>query len=125
MRMQTRTLEKAIFLFSIFGHMPAQHAFTEQKNAPPYLDPSLRIDERVNDLVSRTTLDEKRGQMHSNAGEVRCSRRTHTAGVSAFRRRASLRSRMKMQTTGQSRRRGESCERQYRLVVCRDPRARF
>jgi beta-glucosidase len=34
---------------------------------PPYLDPSLRIDQRVNDLVSRLTLDEKASQMQDVA----------------------------------------------------------
>src|SRR5580693_10809604 len=34
---------------------------------PPYLDPSLPIDQRVNDLVSRLTLDEKASQMQDVA----------------------------------------------------------
>jgi len=36
-------------------------------SAPPYLDPSLPIDQRVNDLVSRMTLEEKASQMQDVA----------------------------------------------------------
>ena len=37
---------------------------------PPYLDPSLPIDQRVNDLVSRMTLEEKASQMQDVAPAI-------------------------------------------------------
>src|SRR5689334_16960002 len=37
---------------------------------PPYLDPSLPIDQRVNDLVSRMTLEEKASQMQDVASAI-------------------------------------------------------
>jgi beta-glucosidase len=40
------------------------------QSAPPYLDPSLSIDQRVNDLVSRLTLDEKISQMQDVAPAI-------------------------------------------------------
>lgn len=39
-------------------------------NAPPYLDPDLPLEHRVNDLVSRMTLDEKAGQTLYNAPAI-------------------------------------------------------
>src|SRR5215471_15577827 len=38
--------------------------------APPYLDPSLPLDQRVNDLVSRLTLEEKISQMQDVAAAI-------------------------------------------------------
>src|SRR5437660_8369232 len=37
---------------------------------PPYLDPSLPVDQRVDDLVSRMTLDEKASQMQDIARAI-------------------------------------------------------
>jgi beta-glucosidase len=37
---------------------------------PPYLDPSLSVDQRVNDLVSRMTLEEKASQMQDVARAI-------------------------------------------------------
>ncbi len=41
------------------------------KNKFPFMDPNLDIDERVNDLVSRMTLEEKVGQMMNAAPEIK------------------------------------------------------
>jgi beta-glucosidase len=37
----------------------------------PFMDPNLDIDERVNDLISRMTLEEKVGQMMHAAPEIK------------------------------------------------------
>jgi beta-glucosidase len=46
---------------------PAQ---TQTQQRPPYLDPSLSIDRRVDDLVSRMTLEEKISQMMNRAAAI-------------------------------------------------------
>jgi beta-glucosidase len=43
---------------------------TQTKTPPPYLDPSLPLDRRVEDLVSRMTLEEKISQMMNKAAAV-------------------------------------------------------
>jgi beta-glucosidase len=42
-------------------------AFAQSQKPLPYMDPSLPIQQRVDDLVSRMTLDEKAAQMISTA----------------------------------------------------------
>jgi len=51
---------------------PPTSAVTQsrQQDKPAYLDPSLPIEERVNDLVSRMTLEEKVSQMQNNAPAI-------------------------------------------------------
>jgi beta-glucosidase len=41
-----------------------------QSTTPPYLDPSLPIDQRVNDLIARLTIDEKISQMQDVAPAI-------------------------------------------------------
>jgi beta-glucosidase len=45
-------------------------ALAQSTTTPPYLDPSFPIDERVNDLVSRLTLDEKISQLQDVAPAI-------------------------------------------------------
>jgi len=59
-----RSLE---FLFFSLFLLPT---FALAQSAPLYLDPSLPIDQRVNDLVSRLTLDEKIAQMQDVAPAI-------------------------------------------------------
>jgi beta-glucosidase len=42
----------------------------QEQTSPPYKDPSLPIDQRVNDLVSRMTLEEKVSQMMNEAAAI-------------------------------------------------------
>lgn len=48
--------------------MPVRTAY--QQSPPPYKNPSLPIDQRVNDLVSRMTLEEKVSQMMNGAAAI-------------------------------------------------------
>jgi beta-glucosidase len=51
-------------LFLLLAFLPI---LSRAQSTPPYLDPSLPIDQRVNDLVSRLTLEEKISQMQDAA----------------------------------------------------------
>ena len=53
-------MKKSIFLFISFFVLCNNYGYTQ---SPAYLNPSLSIPERVNDLVSRLTLEEKVSQM--------------------------------------------------------------
>ncbi len=55
-----------VFALSIVGIAPAQ----QQSGLPDYLDPSLPIEKRVDDLISRMTLEEKVRQMQHTAPEI-------------------------------------------------------
>src|SRR5262249_59357272 len=55
----------AISLLVLFS--ASKVAAQSSSSTPPYLDPSLPIDQRVNDLVSRMTLEEKASQMQDIA----------------------------------------------------------
>src|SRR5215467_2017435 len=48
----------------------ASNAGSAASPRPPYLDPSLPVDQRVNDLVSRMTLEEKASQMQDVAHAI-------------------------------------------------------
>ncbi len=50
-----------------FAQSPAADSASGQKPKPAYLDPSLPTEQRVNDLVSRMTLEEKASQMQDVA----------------------------------------------------------
>ncbi len=49
---------------------PLKNAPLQQPAKFPYLDPNLPIDQRVNDLVSRLTLEEKASQMQDSAAAI-------------------------------------------------------
>src|ERR1700733_6307149 len=63
--MRRAVAQSAIFAFLFF--IPALAQTPAPAPKPPYLDPSLPLDQRVNDLVSRLTLDEKASQMQDAA----------------------------------------------------------
>ncbi|HEY4837131.1 MAG TPA: glycoside hydrolase family 3 C-terminal domain-containing protein [Candidatus Acidoferrales bacterium] len=63
--MRRAVAQSAIFAFLVF--IPALAQTPAPAPKPPYLDPSLPLDQRVNDLVSRLTLDEKASQMQDAA----------------------------------------------------------
>src|ERR1700735_4201870 len=59
----------ACLAWLMFGTMPALAQEHPAKPSAPYLDPSLPIDQRVDDLVGRMTLQEKTSQVvHRAAG---------------------------------------------------------
>ena len=57
----------SIFIFAI-GPASAQQAASSSQ--PAYLNPSLPIDQRVNDLVSRMTMEEKASQMVNTSAAI-------------------------------------------------------
>jgi beta-glucosidase len=63
--MHRAVAQSAILALLLFAPALAQTPAPTPK--PPYLDPSLPVDQRVNDLVSRLTLDEKASQMQDVA----------------------------------------------------------
>lgn len=64
----------SFFLLFKTSPLSAQSASNTAASAatprPPYLDPSLPVDQRVNDLVSRMTLEEKASQMQDVARAI-------------------------------------------------------
>ncbi len=60
-------MKKFIFLFTIIIFLYNGHAYTQ---TPAYLNPSLSVTARVNDLVSRLTLEEKVSQMLNSAPAI-------------------------------------------------------
>lgn len=64
MRIITKTILTAFVLFVVAS------CKTKQQYKFPFLDPDLTIEERVNDLVSRMTLEEKIGQMMNAAPAI-------------------------------------------------------
>ena len=50
--------------------IPSVAQTTESEASAPYLNPSLPIEERVNDLVSRMTLEEKASQLVNQARAI-------------------------------------------------------
>ena len=62
---------KAIFTFTIVLSGFSATLESQQANQElPYMNPELALEERVNDLVSRMTLDEKIGQMVNDAPAI-------------------------------------------------------
>ena len=64
------SLVKTLTLFFLTLLLPNLSFAQSTNTAPPYLNPSLPIDQRVNDLVSRLTLDEKISQMQDVAPAI-------------------------------------------------------
>ena len=76
-RIIRKTTVAAILLSSVFFcaaalFTPAAHAqqFSDSSPNPPYLNPTLPVDQRVDDLVSRMTLDEKASQVVHQAAAI-------------------------------------------------------
>jgi beta-glucosidase len=60
-----------LLLLCLFAFFATSLAVAQTSTpTPPYLDPSLPIDQRVNDLVSRMTLEEKASQMQDVASAI-------------------------------------------------------
>ncbi len=57
-------------ILRLAAQAPSPSPATKEPAAAPYLDPSLPLDERVNDLVSRMTLEEKTSQMQDVAPAI-------------------------------------------------------
>lgn len=62
-------MKKYIVVFGFFLILASSKAQESKKNFP-FSDSSLLVEQRVNDLVSRMTLDEKIGQMQYNAPAI-------------------------------------------------------
>jgi len=62
----------AIILFFVFTGriLPCFSSDNTKKEHPPYLNPELSVEERVNDLVTRMTLEEKISQMRYDAPAI-------------------------------------------------------
>jgi beta-glucosidase len=63
----------SLFLLSaseLAAQSSSNAAASAQSPRPPYLDPSLPLDQRVNDLVSRMTMEEKASQMQDVARAI-------------------------------------------------------
>jgi beta-glucosidase len=63
-----KSSKSCLLLLLAFILLASQHASTQ--SVPPYKNPNLPIDVRVNDLVSRMTLDEKVHQMQNGAPAI-------------------------------------------------------
>jgi len=68
----TKRIAKAVFVLSACAFVPAalRAQSTEPTPTAPYLDPSMPIDQRVDDLVSRMTLEEKASQLVNQARAI-------------------------------------------------------
>jgi len=65
-------LKKITLLFLLFAILPIRSQTVDKKNqAMPFNNPSLSIDERVKDLMSRLTLEEKADQMMNSTPEIK------------------------------------------------------
>ena len=64
--MKTKTALSAFILLAVLAALPLSNAQTQ----PPYLNPNLPIQTRVDDLVSRMTLEEKVLQMQNAAPAI-------------------------------------------------------
>ena len=65
-----QTQNRTVFCLFFFLIVSLATAFAQQPNAPIYLDPSKPIEERVDDLVSRMTLEEKASQLVNQARAI-------------------------------------------------------
>src|SRR5665647_3610121 len=60
-------MRRSFILFGILTFFIVSAASGRDKNLLPYQNTKLQVDERVNDLVSRMTLDEKISQMMNSS----------------------------------------------------------
>ena len=63
-------MSKRFMLLAIILATTAGPALGQQAERPPYLDPALPIDQRVDDLAARMTLDEKASQFSSTSPAI-------------------------------------------------------
>ena len=68
--MRNRSFLFTAVILILVIHAPCLNAQTSPNSSAPYLDPSLPLDQRVNDLVSRMTLQEKASQMQDVAPAI-------------------------------------------------------
>jgi beta-glucosidase len=54
----------------VSAQAPDSQRASANENLPLYLNPEVPVDQRVNDLVSRMTLEEKISQMQNNAPAI-------------------------------------------------------
>jgi beta-glucosidase len=66
-RTRTFTLPIMVLLVAVFSSVAQNN---EESTAPPYLNPSLPINDRVDDLVARMTLPEKASQLVNQARAI-------------------------------------------------------
>jgi beta-glucosidase len=66
-RFQPSTL---LTMLMIVGFVAVSNSMAQTSSAPPYLNPSLPIEQRVDDLVGRMTLDEKASQLVNQARAI-------------------------------------------------------
>jgi len=73
-RSVTESLTAAVFIACVvlFARMPEATARTATDNGenPPYMNPALPVDQRVDDLVSRMTVEEKASQVVHRAAAI-------------------------------------------------------
>src|SRR4030095_251811 len=67
--MMNRLFVCLITIFSLSA-IPILVGIAKQQPVPPYKNPALPIEQRVNDLVSRMTLEEKISQMMNGAAAI-------------------------------------------------------
>ena len=70
MKNHRRVVARALLLCAFLSFTSPRPGVVGQASPPPYKDPSLPIERRVDDLVSRMTLEEKIGQMMNGASAV-------------------------------------------------------
>ena len=61
---------KTISVLSVFLLLAVLINTASTQSLPPYKNPNLPVEQRVNDLVSRMTLEEKIGQMVNNTPAI-------------------------------------------------------
>ena len=60
----------ALFVMCFFGLLCTGFSLGQAKDAPAYLNPDLPVEQRVNDLVGRMTLEEKASQMINRSAAI-------------------------------------------------------
>jgi len=68
-----RRVARALILSITFLLISPQSSTRAQNTTPPYKNPSLPVEKRVDDLISRMTLEEKVSQMMNAASADRKS----------------------------------------------------